>query len=93
MSDLRGFRQVGTLDLEEIFTEEQAERDRAAREQNRKARAYAHVTHAQGTRVDDMTPTQKQMADATANRWNGKNTYGRQYGFSIDDSGRKPTQK
>jgi hypothetical protein len=90
-----GFRQAGSLDLLEAIrdgaavTEEQrgvSDRKRATR-----ARAYAQTCHSLGIREDQMTDSQKGMAEAMVKRWEGARTgQGKVGGFRIDPSGRDP---
>lgn len=90
---LEGFKSVGPLMLEQMVTEEAEAQEGRRRDQQAKAAAYAHVTHAFGTTVRNMTPAQRAMADAVARRWSGQgDTTGRVPGFRLDPRGRRPTR-
>lgn len=87
-----GFQRMTGQMILDVIQQDQAEQENAAnlrrKEREQRAQAFAQVSLAQGTRVEDMTPTQLEFAKAHANALKTRGGQSRQGGFSIDPSAR-----
>lgn len=93
------WRQANTTDLGDMLGVAEEESRAKARADRARAQAYAQVCRAVGTTERNMTPGQRELAEAIFRRSTGARTSSRgakgsvPYGFSIPTEGRFPIRR